>query len=815
MRKIFLLFYLSIAFSINADSLYYSYLDNSLSDTIRDTSPIREVQATPNGFNVRYIFNSALIQEDYLFEGSVLWKISGFQQIDEPGKPSLPIKYDQFALPDNVISANISVRTSVPKTLPFVLSPARPPLTESDTIGYSTDNIPPISPYYNLFPNTLVENKVFETYRGRKTMSVRVSPIQYNYSQEKIVFYDTIIYAIQFARTSEVPSATTLPIITADDNMINNTMLDWTKLTNPSQISTDSVKTLDVTKDYLILSVPKYEQAVDKFAQWKRYMGFNVHKAIRENWTPDTIKSVVKQAYTNHNRLYYLLIVGDHEDVPAEYHEYTVTTKIGDKYKNDDYHHYSDLYYGCMDGVSDSIPDIYRGRLSVSSLEEANIVVDKIINYEKNPPTSYDFYNTGLHCAYFQDDPSSIENNTATGNSDKYEDRRFVLTSEEVRNYLIQNYNKVIPRLYEHIKTFWSEPMFWNKLEYSTGGPIPMDLRYGNYPWNVDTVEIMDIINSGVFYILYRGHGNPEYWANPYFSNEDIRMLSNGNNLPVVFNITCSTGTFNNTTCFAEELLRKQEGGAVGVFAASRQSFSGYNDAMILGIMDAIWPTPGLNIAFEINDTSYINTPLTSTTRTPIYAIGQIFDQGLLKMTESYGINQHKRYSWQIFHCFGDPSMEIRTEVPTSFDNLEIAKDDNIVCVDLGNDIANITFYNKNDNTVQSFRGRTAIYDDISSGNIAICISAHNKIPIIIEPEQLNFDKIIGTKFIQNTTVSDSRLYKSNILKIGNDVTTEKAEGPVSFESGSSTTIEAKSVVIESNTIIEKGSTFKITTKNQ
>lgn len=64
-------------------------------------------------------------------------------------------------------------------------------------------------------------------------------------------------------------------------------------------------------KDYLILSTPEFEEAVRRLADWKRTLGFGVHTRLRGDWTPERIKSAVKEVYRSAPSLYYLLIVGD------------------------------------------------------------------------------------------------------------------------------------------------------------------------------------------------------------------------------------------------------------------------------------------------------------------------------------------------------------------------------------------------------------------------------------------------------------------------------------------------------------------------
>jgi hypothetical protein len=48
----------------------------------------------------------------------------------------------------------------------------------------------------------------------------------------------------------------------------------------------------------------------------------------------------------------------------------------------------SNLFYATLDGEDDIEPDVFIGRVSVETPEEAEIVISKILRYEKNPPLS-------------------------------------------------------------------------------------------------------------------------------------------------------------------------------------------------------------------------------------------------------------------------------------------------------------------------------------------------------------------------------------------------------------------------------------------
>lgn len=120
----------------------------------------------------------------------------------------------------------------------------------------------------------------------------------------------------------------------------------------------------------MIISTSKFKTSVEKLASWKRLLGFDVRIVLNDSWTSSSVKEEVKKQYNSNSNLYYLLIVGDNADVPGQSSSLMNT-------------HVTDFYYSCMDGDNDLTPDLLFGRLPVATASEANVVVDKIINYEK------------------------------------------------------------------------------------------------------------------------------------------------------------------------------------------------------------------------------------------------------------------------------------------------------------------------------------------------------------------------------------------------------------------------------------------------
>ncbi len=731
------------------------------------TIPERDIEKLEDGYMVTYTFENALLQPDELFSGTMFWKMDGFGLNQMPGDPSTLVREDMISIPSGYI-AIVEVVDSVYCDYNYELTPARQPLIDSNNEVYTKQNVLAIRPYDGFKPSTIVSQCGSQSYRGHYLCIAKVSPIQYNKNTKTVRAYSKIKYKVTFIPNHECDS----PIIRTDpkhlsceDNFLSNNVIGG-RLEETNLERTESISQADV-RDYLILSTNKYSEAVNRFAQWKRLLGFNVHVFLRNDWTSTSVKDTITDAYANLPALYYLLIIGDNDDVPAQRSSLIMS-------------HITDFYYSCTD--NDSTPDIHCGRLSVSTSDEAITVVEKIIGYEKTPPINQHFYENGLNCAYFQDEYPRKDN---------FADRRFAQTSEDVRAYVMSQ-GKTIQRIYYTKRNV--TPLFWNNDYYSYGEAIPDELKKPGFAWDGDYADISIAINNGVFYVLHRDHGEVTYWGHPEYTQNHISCLSNGNLLPVVFSMNCKTGTFNEN-CFAETFLRKSNGGCVAIYGATATSYSGRNDALTTGMFDAIWPNPGLSIHIPNKNDTFSATP------SPTYTLGQILNQGMVRLAETYGLSDPKTiYTKEIFHCFGDPSMKIYTQCPTAFTNVIISRNESSISVNLGDSVvARITAYNPTTGEVQSFVGNFATITTSNPEEDIICISAHNRIPYIQSPDIM---------YIQNTNITGTFDESHDIIKVGNHVTTAIEAGDVTT-SNAEITLRARKVVLDDGTYISVGSSLR------
>ena len=686
-------------------------------------APQRTLQRTDDGITVAYTFAGNAPSACNDGDGGCVWRIDGFGLRDAPGGYATPFRVDAFAVPEGCTTVVETVDSA------FVdydcrLAPARR-IPEKGTaaegvVKESGQN----ASQGGFFPrNVAVAAWRGSVYRGREICNVVVNPVQYDAAANKARAYSKITYKVRFVpkagARAMAGAPATKPVILPADNMLGNiTMNGASAKAGDMAVKATGVAAGDDTRDYLIISVDKYAEAVDRFAAWKELLGFRVHKVLKGSWNSDAVKAEVEKAYAENPALYYLLIVGDHDDVPGQYMEHHADD-------GDFSVHYTDLYYGCMDGEDDETPDIYRGRLSVSSPEEAATVVDKIIGYEKTPPTDAGFYERGVNCADYLDNDNGV--------ADDYEDRRYVQTAEEIRAYMLGQ-GKDVERVYS--TNYEITPKYWNRNYFSFGEPIPEDMLKPAFAWDGNEGDIRRAINSGVFYVLHRDHGLVDCWENPYFSVKHVDMLQNGDLLPVVFCVNCDNGAFQ-ADCLAERFLRKQGGGAVAVIAASDISYSGYNDALACGLFDAIWPEPGLRPKFPgVNS-------LGGETPAPTYELGQILDQAQVRVSETFGSpdpsvsSNEKNDSFcrivtkEIYHCFGDPSMQICTEMPAPFSGVSVTRGNGCVTVGNGGETARITFVNRRTGEVVSHIAPSAVYTTADFEDVDVCVSGHNRIPYI------------------------------------------------------------------------------------
>ena len=588
-----------------------------------------------------------------MFSTSVLGGGQVFQKLTIPqakyvtavGQPMVPVIRAYLEVPYGV-NLTVEIADSKYTTLDGInVYPVQPPLPDGedadkaefviDEKTYSTDTF---------YPGDKRAAEETILIRGHRILPLVLSPVQFNPVRKQLRVYTQMKVRVTYDRPARVEGIESRLEADAFEAVCQACLLNYKKPSLYPVRRFDSFKIPGA--DYLIITDGGFATAIQPLVDWKTRRGLRV-KVVRTTDisfpvapTSDDIATYIQKAYDTWNPApTYVLLVGDSEFIPTNYrtiHPYHGTLTG------------TDLYYGTVDGT-DYFPDIFVGRMSVDTAAQASTIVGKIVDYEKNPPATSSFYNNASVCAYFEDT-----------DGDGQEERRFVLTSEEIRDFLVgQGYT--VQRIYN------ADPGVAPTDDYN-GDPLPAGIT-----WTGNAAKIIAAFNAGPFLpfnpgrflITHRDHGQSQNdpgawldgWVHPQFTVANVPSLTNVDRYPVVFSINCETGWFDGETdaystrsfeCLCEELLRRSNGGAVAAIGSTRVSYGGYNDDLARGMIDAVWPT------FD---------PVSTTGA--IYELGQVLTYGKVSMAVLQpGSGGTELTEFEDFHLFGDPEMRIWTAVP-------------------------------------------------------------------------------------------------------------------------------------------------------
>jgi PKD repeat protein len=586
--------------------------------------------------NLIYISYSAPVADRAGFAGFTTF----FHQC---GMPSLPIIRDYVIVPKNC-KFRFTVKTKRESFKNNVFIPQSKPQTiDSDNFTDSIcdgayDGWTGFLPAVNGSMTKVLEFSSFDL------LFFEVYPYRYNPAQRTLSTAEELVVEIAYSNSNQNQGQ--IPITPME-------LAFCTRALNYDAMAKSFRTSIDSFPNYVIVTQTAFAQAADTLALWKAQQGYRTRVFAKDVWAPDSIRMLMLLLYANDaSRPSYLCLLGDTAFVPAT--EKIAPPPIPEAFS-------TDLYFSTMDSDTDMTPNFGYGRISVNSAGQAISVVDKLVRFQKHPPVNPNFYGKMVNCSFFQDDDLN-----------GYDDRRFVQTSEEIRNYLQTHYSKNVLRIYEAPAN--SNPQFWNNDDYADGSPLPADLLRPGFAWNGSTSDIVNALNQGTFLMLHRDHGysNASGWAHPQLASAQLQYLTNDSLLPLVFSINCYSGNFRVDESFGEKLLL-QPAGASGVFAPSNYSYSGNNDAFALGLFDALFPSPGLIPQFNGTGGNHsVAIPAHSRFNKP----GDMLQYAQWYMNYTWGAD---RYSSEIAHFLGDPAMPVFTDVPQQISALF---PDSIDCVD-------------------------------------------------------------------------------------------------------------------------------------
>lgn len=299
--------------------------------------------------------------------------------------------------------------------------------------------------------------------------------------------------------------------------------------------------------DFVIITHGDFKNAVEPLAQLRRNQGLQVAVVDVEDIYDEfsygahnagAVKEFLAWTAT-HWQLAprYVLLVGDASIDPRNYLGYGkldyVPTRMVDtsflETASDD---------SLADFNSDGLAEMAVGRLPVRTVQQAETVVGKIINY--------------------------VPGVSAQG---------ALLISDHNDGYDFEGVNQQV------------------QSSLPAGMPVTV-INRGNNPPDQVHGQIISGINQGPQVVNFVGHGSVEVWTGAsLFSSADANALTNGNRLPLFISMTCLNGYFADlyTESLAEAMMKAPQGGAVAAWASSGLTPPGAQSAMDQQLMQLLF----------------------------------------------------------------------------------------------------------------------------------------------------------------------------------------------------------------------------------
>jgi hypothetical protein len=427
------------------------------------------------------------------------------------------------------------------------------------------------------------------------------------------------------------------------DTLKEYVLFEGSNFSNPtyvSQINNQNIHTY-APVDYVIVSAPEFLSAAQKLAAFHRDKNALSVLVVTPEQVYNEFSSGAKDitAIRNMMRYFYasasskselpkyLLLFGDasydYKNRPQLGGDYVPTFEsyeylnLTNSYASDDYYSFLDPNEG--DPFTNDLADIGVGRMPVSTLAEANGMVDKIISYSGygdqkiseypsiTPTLKSGFGDWRNRIVFIADDGSDPHQYS------DYDDH--IWGSESSLSKI-----KQLDSNLNHHKLYFDA---YKKITSAGGGKYP-DIENG----------IEDVMNRGALIVHYIGHGGEAGWADErVLSIADINQWKNINNLPFFITATCEFSRFDDPqrVSAGELAFLNINGGIIGQLTTSRLVYGSSN----------------LDFTDNFYDSLLVNNGYQKPT------VGTALMKA--KQTTSEGINNNKRK----FYLMGDPAMAL------------------------------------------------------------------------------------------------------------------------------------------------------------
>lgn len=361
-----------------------------------------------------------------------------------------------------------------------------------------------------------------------------------------------------------------------------------------------------VGERYLVVSRPQFREGLQPFVRWKRQQGYVVAELYADTNLRDSVRALIGRQWTANGGMEsprYVLLVGD----VAQLQSFPGTTHPAGLSN-----HITDLYY--VEHTGDYLPDALVGRWPVNDTAELGAVVRKTLAYERGADL----------------DSSRLTRVLLVAGAESQEPAP-VTTNGQV-NYL--------------------------SCEVKQARPLLDTVAYRN-PASADQLEaILGDLRQGAALLNYTAHCTANGWSSPAVTFASIDTLDNPQPLLYVNNC-CLSNAFGGT-CFGEQLLRKADGGAIGVIGATNSTLWNEDYYWAVGPKYPLTLEPAFDDARPGAFDRWIGRADGVRTQGELLAAGNL-------AVSAFG-SPYDKFYWETYCLLGDPSLEPWVGVPQPLD---------------------------------------------------------------------------------------------------------------------------------------------------
>ncbi len=584
---------------------------NRIRHHFTDETAVNSVTHTDHSLSVNYSI-SEMDMEGLTSENGTFFRLSmpGHTLTSDLGKPELPVLSRLITIPDGysykIRISNVKVSRVRPSKdkIKGLLFPAQEGETkelQNKKPQFRMDKALYASKEFIGFDTVHIEP--VGIMRHKKLANLVISPVRYNPHSNVLEIITSMKIDVSFSGVAAADSKALYP----ESPLFNETLEKGLLNYNPGDVITGYT---DNPVRMIILTDTAFIKQLRPYIAWKTQKGYRLqilykgaaYAGVTYTELKDTLTSICNSSGQPPPE--YLLIVGDVNRIP-----FYGTGQV------------TDMYYGELDGNGDYIPDMYIGRLPVADTNELKTVVKKLIQYEKFEFTDTNkFYTRAL---------------MAPGSDGGYATYMNGQVKYGVANYLTPA-NKI------------QEFHFY-------------------YPQNLTLQKdsMIKLINNGVSFINYTGHGDLTGWLHINIKTTDIPSFTNKSRYPFIISNACQTSRFN-ASSFGNKMVVASDKGAIGFIGCSNDSYWDEDYYWAVGT-----GTPNDNPTYETTGLGALDRLFHTHGESPsdwYITMGQVNFAGNLSVSGSS--SSRKKYYWETYNLVGDPSIIPYIGTPGTFSTI-------------------------------------------------------------------------------------------------------------------------------------------------